>query len=134
MRARAGERWVTVTELADTLVRDHGVPFREAHEIVSTLSRTYLEGTGTGMGEALRAIAEAHGYEIHRTDDELARILSPAHFIAVRRTEGGPAPEVTARAIEAAAAKLDEDTTALAELRAALAAADDRRRRAVDAL
>jgi argininosuccinate lyase len=134
MRGRAGERWVTVTELADTLVRDHGVPFASAHAIVSTLSRTHPAGPGAGMGEALRTIAETHGYDIRRTDDELARILSPAHFIAVRRTDGGPAPEITARAIEAAAAKLDEDTATMSECRAALVAAEEQRRRAVGAL
>ena len=37
MRARAAEGWVTVTELADTLARDHGVPFKAGHAIASTL-------------------------------------------------------------------------------------------------
>ena len=34
----------------------------------------------------------------------LADILSPRHFVEVRRTLGGPAPEETARAIETSAA------------------------------
>ncbi len=37
-RAR-GAAWVTVTELADVLVRDHGLSFGEAHEIVSDVVR-----------------------------------------------------------------------------------------------
>ena len=37
MRARATESWVTVTELADTLARDHGVPFKAGHAIASKL-------------------------------------------------------------------------------------------------
>ena len=28
--ARAGQNWITITELADTLTRDHGLPFRQA--------------------------------------------------------------------------------------------------------
>ncbi len=32
-RARLG--WITVTELADTLTRDHGVPFRTSHTVAS---------------------------------------------------------------------------------------------------
>ena len=32
-RARLG--WITVTELADTLTRDHGVPFRTSHAVAS---------------------------------------------------------------------------------------------------
>src|SRR5438477_4639045 len=33
LEARAGDGWATLTELADTLVRDHGLPFRLAHAI-----------------------------------------------------------------------------------------------------
>ena len=34
---RAGQGWITVTELADTLARDHGVPFTESHEMAKRL-------------------------------------------------------------------------------------------------
>ena len=30
---RAGQGWITVTELADTLARDHGVPFKTSHSV-----------------------------------------------------------------------------------------------------
>src|SRR5262249_46560470 len=33
LEAKAAEGWTTLTELADTLVRDHGLPFRKAHSI-----------------------------------------------------------------------------------------------------
>ena len=36
MAARAATGWVTVTELADTITREHGVPFGTAHAIVAT--------------------------------------------------------------------------------------------------
>src|SRR5262249_21658382 len=39
MRARATEGWVTITELADTLAREHGVPFKAGHAIASKLAR-----------------------------------------------------------------------------------------------
>ena len=35
LEARAAEGWTTLTELADTLVRDHDVPFRTAHGIAA---------------------------------------------------------------------------------------------------
>src|SRR6185295_19339967 len=35
LEARAG--WTTLTELADTLVRDHGLPFKTAHAIAARL-------------------------------------------------------------------------------------------------
>src|SRR3989441_10843024 len=37
LEARAGDGWTTLTELADTLVRDHQVPFRTAHAITASL-------------------------------------------------------------------------------------------------
>src|SRR4029077_4481066 len=37
LEARAGDGWTTLTELADTLVRDHGLPFRTAHAVASRL-------------------------------------------------------------------------------------------------
>src|SRR5438874_5769750 len=37
LEARAADGWTTLTELADTLVRDHGLPFRTAHAISSRL-------------------------------------------------------------------------------------------------
>src|SRR5947209_16591568 len=35
LEATAGDGWTTLTELADTLVRDHQVPFRSAHAIAA---------------------------------------------------------------------------------------------------
>ena len=35
LEARAGDGWTTLTELADTLVRDHQLPFRAAHAIAA---------------------------------------------------------------------------------------------------
>jgi len=42
-------------------------------------------------------------------DAALANILSPRHFVAVRKTHGGPAPEETARAAKASRHLLDTD-------------------------
>ena len=39
LEAHAGEGWTTLTELADTLVREHGLPFRTAHAIAGRLMR-----------------------------------------------------------------------------------------------
>jgi hypothetical protein len=48
------------------------------------------------------------------TEEELARILSPRHFVAVRTTHGGPAPSVTATAIELSREMLAADQQWLA--------------------
>ena len=58
------------------------------------------------------------------SDSELARILSPRHFIEVRCTPGGPAPEETARAIRASRQQLEADEAWAANARGALATAE----------
>jgi hypothetical protein len=43
------------------------------------------------------------------TPEELATITSARHFVEVRRTPGGPAPEETARALGVSREMLDRD-------------------------
>jgi argininosuccinate lyase len=111
MRTRAGENWIAVTELADTLARDHGVPFRSAHEIASQLVRESRTEPDAGMAVLVARISrEVTGTAIELTDDALATLLSPEHFVEVRRTLGGPAPEVTDAALTQSQSLLEEDT------------------------
>src|SRR6185295_17898662 len=43
LEARAADGWTTLTELADTLVRDHGLPFGVAHAISTRLLKARLQ-------------------------------------------------------------------------------------------
>ena len=110
MAERAAAGWITVTELADTLAREHGVPFRSAHGIAARLvSRAGQRGTSE-LPEVLREVSlEVLGKSVDMKDDALARVLSPRHFVEVRKTPGGPAPSETARAIAASRLRLAED-------------------------
>jgi argininosuccinate lyase len=135
MRARATEGWVTVTELADTLAREHGVPFKSGHAIASKLARGGAAASAEDMAVRLAAASrEVTGKEIRMTPDALARVLSPEHFIEVRKTFGGPAPDITSAAIVASRRKLADDEVEMSRRREALASADVRRRQAVEAL
>jgi argininosuccinate lyase len=110
MAARAGQHWTTVTELADTLVRECGVPFRVGHRIAARFVAARTADPSAAAAETLdRAALEARGAPIGWSDDTLARILSPERFVAVRATLGGPAPAETARALDISRAKLDRD-------------------------
>jgi hypothetical protein len=60
---------------------------------------------------------------VRYSDAEIARLTSARHFVAVRRTPGGPAPEETARALDESRACLDADRAWLARGEQALAAA-----------
>ena len=99
LEARAGDGWATLTELADRLVRDHGMPFRAAHGIAARLIAGRQNDPGASLSALLAAAsAELHGSTLNYTEAELAEILSPRHFVQVRRTLGGPAAEETGRA------------------------------------
>jgi argininosuccinate lyase len=66
------------------------------------------------------------GAPIDYSDEALARILSPRHFVDVRRTHGGPAPEETARAAKTSRQQLDADEAWWTNATAALTAAERR--------
>ena len=123
-----------MTKLADVLAREHGVPFVIAHEIVSHFVRMSADVSAEGAGERLAEAARECGRQIHYTDDALRTLLSPEHFVAVRRTHGGPAVEVVTAALARAQAVLSEDERELSHLRELLAVAATERRAAVDRL
>jgi len=124
LAARASQGWITFTELADTLTRDHGLPFTTAHRIASTLVRAAGANPTASVAAALRDVSkDVIGREIVYTDAQLAEVLSPVRFVRIRRTRGGPAPEETARAGAASAGLLSADEAWLRETREKLARA-----------
>lgn len=86
---------VTVTELADTLVRAEGLSFRQAHEIASHTARAVIKA-GEPLGAGFAAFSAAFEAEAGRAPTldatAFAQAVSPAHFVATRTRFGGPAP------------------------------------------
>jgi argininosuccinate lyase len=127
LEARAAEGWTTLTELADTLVRDHGIPFRTAHAVAARLIAARLRDPKAPLASLLaNASADLLGAPLQYSDSALTRILSPRHFVEVRRTRGGPAPEETARAAAAGRALLEDDQAWWTNTTDALTAAEQR--------
>jgi argininosuccinate lyase len=110
LAARAGEGGTTLTELADTLVREEGLPFRTAHGIAALFLKARTEDPTASLSEALAKASKALlGRSLDYSDDLLETVMSPLHFVQVRRTLGGPAPEETARALAASRRQLDSE-------------------------
>lgn len=110
LEAHAGDGWTTLTELADTLVRERGLSFNAAHGIASRMVRLRAAFPEKPLSQLVaEASAEVLGAEILFSDDEIAGFLSPRHFVSVRRTLGGPAPEETKRALDVARRQLTAD-------------------------
>jgi argininosuccinate lyase len=110
LEARAAEGWTTLTELADTLVRDRGLPFKTAHGIAGAMMAARQSGDARPLSKILADVsAPVLGMPIELTDSQLDLMLSPRHFVDVRRTPGGPAPAETARAAAVSRAALGAD-------------------------
>ena len=120
----------TLTELADTLVRDHGLAFKSAHGIASRLiGGRHRDPQRPLVALLADASRDVLGEPIAYSEEALAEVLSARHFVNVRKTPGGPAPEETQRAANASRQQLDADrawwdhaTNALAEAERHLAA------------
>jgi argininosuccinate lyase len=96
--AEAG--FATATDLADWLVREAGVPFREAHHIVGTAVRL-AEQEGTAL-DAL-SLGQLQGIDA-RIDQRVFEVLSVGASVASRTSHGGTAPDqVHARIADAKA-------------------------------
>ncbi|HEX7085975.1 MAG TPA: argininosuccinate lyase [Vicinamibacterales bacterium] len=135
LEARAGEGGTTLTELADTLVRDHGLSFKTAHGIAGKVLRGLQENPNAQPAALLAAVSmHAAGRPLLYSEADLARILSPRHFVEVRQTPGGPAPAQTATAVAESAARLEQDHGWLIERREGLSAAEARLRERIAAL
>ncbi|WP_404809908.1 argininosuccinate lyase [Microvirga lenta] len=94
---------ITVTELADSLVRREGLSFREAHEIAAEVSRSVVAIGGEIAVDGYETFREAFERCAKRqtTIDvaQFAEIVSPENFVAVRDRFGGPAPGALSHAI-----------------------------------
>jgi argininosuccinate lyase len=132
---RAGEGGTTLTELADTLVRDEGLPFKKAHSIAAQLLKTRTADPRASLSAALAAASQSLlGRTITCSDEHLQKIMSPQYFVEVRRTLGGPAPTETARAVAASRTRLEGDSAEWQRRRDHLGEADRQLRVRVAAL
>jgi len=112
MESASNANFLTVTELADTLVRETGMNFRTAHEIVSKAVKD-LDGRydAEKMAASVEFIMAADHHEFAMPDLQLLRkSLDAAHFVAVRKVPGGPALEALEPEIRRSREVLNTDT------------------------
>ncbi len=125
MKEEAGKGFSTATELADTLVRTYGLPFRTAHNIVGravqkgSLSLATLEEAATELGGNISL--KAKGLTQQNIDD----VLDVKYSIALRKATGGPAPLAIKIAIEERKKQLDTDSGTIDSRLAKLSKAKD---------
>ncbi|MFK7857308.1 MAG: argininosuccinate lyase [Granulosicoccus sp.] len=84
---------ITITELADTLVRRENLSFRQAHEIAAATANEIIR-QGITLQAGYKAFSRAYDAAIgHRTsldEHEFMTAVSLQHFVEVRDRFGGP--------------------------------------------
>jgi len=101
LRDRAEENFITVTELADTIVRRDDLPFSQAHAIVANCVAAASKADGTITYENLQEAARATiGRTLSMSANDLAKALSAENFVMIRTIYGGPAPDETRAALD----------------------------------
>ena len=134
LAARAGDGHTTTTALADALVRDHGLPFRTAHGIVSRLVKETVSNGSPIDATAVSAVAaEVLGRPLPIDESWLTATLDPLRFVEARAIPGGPAPSATRAAIATARALLAADDVDITMAAGAITTAVHDRARRIDA-
>ncbi|WP_433745082.1 argininosuccinate lyase [Falsibacillus pallidus] len=99
----ASKSCITITELADTLARDHDVSFRKAHSIASSIAkRSVMEGKELydWTVSEINNIIQEFGVQVSLGKEQWERVISPEYFVKIRSIQGGPAPVEVKRMIE----------------------------------
>ena len=94
IRSRISKSMASITELADTIVREEKIGFREAHHITSKLARSAsLNGNGLdtlSWRSFTNTFEDVIGRKTVMSKELLNIALSPENFVAVRNMPGGP--------------------------------------------
>ena len=128
----------TMTEVADTLLREAGVPFRVAHHYASELTdygRDRGKRPADLTDEELQAVYRAAtGEPLPVPTDVIRHAMDPAKMVAARKGLGGPQPAEVKRMLAAQRAATQAADEWLEARRAALQAAAAAREAAFAAL
>lgn len=122
MHQRARQGFLTVTEAADTLVRETGITFHDAHQVVSEAVRAAASDDLDILAHDLFERCRKKGIVIQ--EQVLRDSLDPARFVARRTVAGGPAPDALDPELDRAQSQLDSDRSWIGSERTRLARAD----------
>ncbi|WP_368931968.1 argininosuccinate lyase [Achromobacter xylosoxidans] len=127
MLRKARTDFSTATDLADALVRESGLSFREAHHVVGAVVRQALDAD-LAADEITAAMVNAAasqqtGRDIRLDAASVRRCLDPLASVQARSAHGGPAPLLSTQRIAELRGALETARTQAAARRASVAAA-----------
>jgi len=127
--------YATSTELADTLVREAGLRFADAHtaaaHLVAARRSQGRDFSGVEPAEVEAATDAAAGRRVRLSAEALAAALDPAAFVARRQVEGGPGAAPMQAMLRTARVSLAASRAETQALRDRIAAARAQREQAV---
>lgn len=133
----AAENFATMTDLTDMLVRETGIDYRVAHEVVARIVNTALASGKRANEINLIMVRDAArkqlGHDISLSQAALRDALDPVQNVARRSGIGGPAASAVQTMICAARQELAAGQAWLHDRRSRVAAAADELERAVTA-
>jgi argininosuccinate lyase len=101
----ASDELIAATDVADLLVR-LGMPFREAHGVVSSLVRAALD-RGIGLSELSAEDLAAHSALLAEHRSQLEQTLSPSAWLESKSSEGGTSLARVREQLAAARSRLE---------------------------
>ncbi len=104
MRAAAGRGYSTATDLADWLVRELKMPFREAHHVTGTIVKA-AEDRGLELENVPLEVMQAVE---PRISNGVYSVLSVENSVKSRRSYGGTSPQNVAKMARAWARRLEK--------------------------
>jgi len=138
MLTKARRDFSSATDLADMLVRDAGMSFREAHHVVGAVVREALDrhipACEIDSDMVDRATLNVTGRAVRVEAEAVSRCLDPEQGVAARLSEGGPAPMRVREQVAVQRGELGRDRRAIEAVADQVAAAREGMREAVEAL
>ncbi|MFQ5849656.1 MAG: argininosuccinate lyase [Candidatus Binatia bacterium] len=138
MRTQAGSHWAQATDVAAELVKEKGLPWRTAHQIIGIAVRLAYERRLRAQEVTPAFIDEAaieyQGAPLGLSETALRRALDPEEFVRSRTLIGGTAPEEVQRQRRLFLEHLEKDRSTVGELRSRQQAAAAGLEAAIDQL
>lgn len=120
--ARARDGFTAATHMAEQLTMEVGEPFVKTHHIVGNMIHQLMDEDRLAVenmtGELMKpASVKAVGFEVIRTDEQIAQMLDPLASLNAKVTGGTPKPEDTQKLLKAGQAVRKDNETWLAATR-----------------
>ena len=138
MKEIVAKNWSTASNLADFIVKEKGLSYRQAHHVVGRVVRMGIEqktAPAETTGEMVdNAARETIGSAVGLSTDAVRDALNPEIFVKTRVTRGSVNPAEVNRMLSAATQSLDDEKTWIGDQRKTISKAYEKLEQAIQAI